>query len=166
MHMHTITPLPLRIEPQPWEELASFLARTARHMQYAHTSWLLQPELAKQRMTSRNLSLLAAQDDYTFLSDLLALSEEQIYHMTIHPLDVLSRHLLCFPPFQRGAQKPSPPTISNGTPINRPTLSRQVYQFSCLTSGTTQICPLCLQEPVPYDRLYWKTKYLITCASA
>jgi TniQ len=114
-------------------------------------------------MTSRNLSLLAAQDDYTFLSDLLALSEEQIYCMTIHPLDVLSRHLLCFPPFQRGAQKPSPPTRSNGTPINRPTLSRQVYQFSCLTSGTTQICTLCLQEPVPYDRLYWKTKYLITC---
>ena len=85
MHMHTIKPLPLRIEPQPWEELSSFLARTARHMQYARSSWLLQPELLPFRMTSRNLSLLTAQDDYTFLSALLALSEEQIYHMTLHP---------------------------------------------------------------------------------
>jgi hypothetical protein len=161
----TIAPLPLRVEPQPWEELAAFLARTARHMQYPRISWLLQPEMLASPMTARNLALLTAQEDYTFLSTLLALSQEQIYAMTLHPFDVLSRHLGCFPPFADSSHQASPPTTipPRRPPIPRPRLSMQTYQFSCLPANTTQICTHCLQEPVSYDRLYWKVKYLITC---
>lgn len=32
-----------------------------------------------------------------------------------------------------------------------------------LPNQTTQICPLCLDEPIAYDRLYWKCRYLLTC---
>jgi TniQ len=163
--MDTIQPLPVRLEPQPWEELTSFLTRTAHHMQYQSIAWILQPELLPFCMTSRNLSLLTAQQDYTFLAALLALSEDQIYQMTLHSWDVLSRHLSCFPPFHQKtySSSPSPHTLPDSTSLGRPLLTRQVYQFTCLPTQTTQICARCLQEPISYDRLYWKMKYLLTC---
>lgn len=145
MDTRTIPPLPVRPQPQPWEELSSFLARTARSMQYPSPHWLLQPEMLPSPITSHNLSLLTTQADYTFLATLLALSEEQIYSMTLHPLDVLSRHLFCFPPFHHTMHTPSlPPLPPQSTPITRPTLTRQVAQFSCLPAQTTHICTLCL----------------------
>ena len=162
--MHTrvapITPLPVRVQPQPGEELSSFLTRTARSMHYPHATWLLQPELlASPIPPSSNLTLLTRQSGYTFLSALLALSEDQLYSMTLHPLEVLSRHLFCFPPFRLKAQPSTPTNLL----INRPTLPSQAYQFTCLPSQTTHICTHCLQESVAYDRLSWKVKYLITC---
>jgi hypothetical protein len=165
--MHTpvapITPLPVRIQPQPGEELSSFLTRTARSMHYPRANWLLQPELLASPITpSHNLSLLTRQSDYTFLSALLALSEDQLYSMTLHPFEVLSRHLFCFPQFRKKNHPLTPLTPSN-TPINRPILPSQVYQFTCLPSQTTHICTRCLQESVTYDRLSWKVKYLLTC---
>jgi TniQ len=136
-------------------------------MHYPRTTWLLQPErLASPIPPSSNLSLLTRQSDYTFLSALLALSEDQLYSMTLHPLEALSRHLFCFPQFRKKAHPPTPPTPltpPNNTPINRPTLPSQAYQFTCLPSQTTHICMRCLQESVAYDRLSWKVKYLITC---
>jgi hypothetical protein len=42
--VYPAAPMPLRILPLPWEDLASFLSRTARDMEYEQPKWLLQPE--------------------------------------------------------------------------------------------------------------------------
>jgi len=68
---HSISPLPQRIQPLPWEDLGSFLNRTARHMGYETTSWLLQPETISYQIDPRDLSTLSKQMDYDFLSHLL-----------------------------------------------------------------------------------------------
>lgn len=164
----SITPLPLRVQPQPGEALSSFLSRSAHAMLYPRVNWLLQPEQIPSPITSHNLELLTQQDDYAFLCALLALSQDQVYAMTLHSFDVLSLHLRCF-----STPHTTPPTtsphasrrmsITPSTPINRPLVSIQTHQFTCLPAQTTQVCPLCLQQSVAYDRLSWKIKYLITC---
>jgi hypothetical protein len=63
-----IPPLPVHPQPQPWEELSSFLARTARSMHYPDPHWLLHPEMLPSPITSHNLSLLSAPADYAFLA--------------------------------------------------------------------------------------------------
>lgn len=148
----SITPLPLRVQPQPGEALSSFLTRTARAMLYPRVSWLLQPEQIPSPITSHNLELLTQQDDFAFLCALLALSQEQVYAMTLHPFDVLSLHLRCFPPFQHRPPHTAPSatsphasrrmSITPSAPINRPMLSIHTHQFTCLPAQTTHLSAL------------------------
>ncbi len=39
-----VFPLPVRVLPEPWEDLASLLSRTAVQMGYKQVNWLLRPE--------------------------------------------------------------------------------------------------------------------------
>jgi hypothetical protein len=46
-------------------------------------------------------------------------------------------------------------TPSYHAPIPQPHLAPGLRRSFFLPNQTTQICPLCLQEDVAYDRLYW-----------
>ncbi|GHO72193.1 hypothetical protein KSC_110850 [Ktedonobacter sp. SOSP1-52] len=39
---HRIAPLPVRVPPQPWEDLHSFLSRTAKQMLYERVNQVIQ----------------------------------------------------------------------------------------------------------------------------
>ncbi len=84
MNWQNISPLPLRVEPLPWEDLGSFLARTARRMSYETIARLLQPETTSYQVRAGELPTLSRQADYDFLSHLLLLPEETLYQMTLH----------------------------------------------------------------------------------
>ena len=89
-YMH---PLPLRVQPQPWEDLHSFLTRSARRMHYDKAAQVLQPELSSHHIASSKVSLLTEQADYTSLSDLLLLSQDTLYQMTLHRFSAPFQHV-------------------------------------------------------------------------
>lgn len=39
-----VHPLPLRLLPLPWEDVASFISRNAERMGYEYPLWILRPE--------------------------------------------------------------------------------------------------------------------------
>jgi hypothetical protein len=47
-------PLPQRAAPQPWEDIASVISRTARKMGYGDPKWVLQPELIPHKSIAPN----------------------------------------------------------------------------------------------------------------
>lgn len=167
MHMPvpSITPLPLRIKPQPWEDLHSFLVRTAIRMQYDKAALVIQPELIPYHIASSHISLLTELPDYTFLSDLLLLSQDTLYHMTLHRFSAPFQHINFFPVLKdwNHDQYLQSGVTSYCDPIQKPRLEKGLRRSFFLPNQTTQICALCLQEDVAYDRLYWQSRYLLTC---
>jgi hypothetical protein len=161
-----INPLPLRVRPLPWEDLHSFLARTAKRMQYEKATQVIQPEMGDHHIASSQVSLLTEQSDYTFLSDLLRIPEEALYQMTLHRFWTPFEHLDFFPvlkdPYKCDLYL-QPRTTPYRSPIQRPRLEIGLLSNFFLPNQITQICPLCLQEGIAYDRLYWKARYLLTC---
>ncbi|WP_172632534.1 TniQ family protein, partial [Dictyobacter arantiisoli] len=144
----------------------SFLARTATRMQYQSTHQILQPAISPHQIAASQVSLLTEQADYTFLSDLLLISQEDLYAMTLHRFSHLFDHLDFFPTLRRSRTHDlplQPKMVTYHTPIARPRLEKGLLRSFFLPNLTTQICPLCLQEGVAYDRLYWKCRYLLTC---
>jgi hypothetical protein len=166
-HDHAISPLPLHIEPLPWEDLYSFLSRSAKHMHYESVAWLLHPETSPYHIAPAEISLLTEQADYRFLSQLLSIDEEALYHMTLHQFAGVFQPLHFFLTFKKGLwraeQYLQPATTPYHAPIDHPRLEKKLRHLFFLANQTTQICPLCLEEPTAYDRLYWKTRYLLTC---
>ncbi len=77
-------PLPQRAAPQPWEDIASVISRTARKMGYGDPKWILQPELIPHRVDPQALPLLRQYEDYQMLELLLALEKEAILSLTLH----------------------------------------------------------------------------------
>ncbi|WP_201376858.1 TniQ family protein [Ktedonobacter robiniae] len=89
--------------------------------------------------------------------------------MTLHRFSAPFKHLEYFPvikvpSWRSGLTEYLKPKIAlHHDPIERPRLQRDLHRTFFLPNQTTQICPLCLQEEVAYDRLYWKARYLLTC---
>jgi hypothetical protein len=166
-HDHFISPLPLRLQPLPWEDLYSFLSRSAKHMQYESVAWILHPETSPYHIAPSEVSLLTEQADYTFLSQLLSIDAETLYQMTLHPFSAIFQPLHFFLTFKRGMWRTERylqlgPTPYHA-PIDRPRMEKNLRLLFFLPNQTTQICPLCLDEPIAYDRLYWKCRSLLTC---
>lgn len=162
----TITPLPLRVQPQPWEDLHSFLSRTATRMQYDKAAHIIQSERHPHHIASSHISLLTEQADYTFLSELLLLSQDTLYQMTLHHFSAPFEQVELFPVL-KNPYKPTlylqPRAPSYHAPIPQPRLAPGLRRSFFLPNQTTQICLLCLQENLAYDRLYWQSRYLLTC---
>lgn len=142
----TITPLPLRVQPQPWEDMHSFLARTATRMHYDKTAHIIQPERSPHHIAPSHISLLTEQADYTFLSELLLLSQDTLYQMTLHRFSAPFEQVELFPVL-KNPYKPTlylhPGTPSYHAPIPQPQLAPGLRRSFFLPNQTTQICPLC-----------------------
>lgn len=122
-HQH---PFPLRVRPHRWESLPSFPTRSATRMQYESITHIIQPESSDYRIPLPAIPLLAEQSDYRFLSDLLLLSEKQLYQMTLHRFVAPFQHATFFPGTDRPRLKP-PQYLRSGflsyhMPIQKPLL--------------------------------------------
>jgi len=53
----SLNPIPARVAPQPWEDLASYISRLAMEMGYENPGWLLQPEGVVSSVQPFNLCL-------------------------------------------------------------------------------------------------------------
>lgn len=163
--MQHITPLPRRVQPLSWEDLGSFLVRSAKVMGYEHPQWILRPETYSHHINIWKLAALSRQADYDFLSQLLGVSETHLYQMTIHRFSpLLATHSA---EEQKASiqrrQQHYLSTPYQGRSVNRPLFSRNLGGFFLSNSPTIRICPLCAQSPDAYDRLYWRIRPLLTC---
>ena len=163
-------PLPRRARPFPWEDIGSLLSRVARRMSYEHPLWLLQPESDLHSVRAADLPVLARRADYTFFERLLLLDQETLYALTLNrfapaldrpsPLpgfeDIHHEFLLRLQESAAGETYSSPR-------IERPLLGEWDYRTFFLPISSIKVCPVCLEEPEAYDRLYWRARFLITC---
>lgn len=163
--MQHIAPLPKRVQPHQWEDLGSFLVRTAKEMGYETPRWLLQPETSSHRITIRELATLSSQADYDFLSQLLLVPETRLYQMTIHRFSPLLER---YSDEGKRASMQRQQQQHLSTPyqwrsVNRQLFYRDLGGFFLSNSSTIRICPLCAQAPEAYDRIYWRIRPLLTC---
>ncbi len=149
-HHQEIRPLPQRVVPQVWEDLASIISRTTRKMGYESSSWILRPESIPHRVDQAALSRLSRQADYDFLSCLFGLSEERLYSATIHRFT--SQFL--------ADSEHSDQTFSAP---GRVLLEGEYVQHLVWDTEYARVCPLCLDEAEGYDRLYWRMKQVFLC---
>ncbi|WP_420917188.1 TniQ family protein [Dictyobacter halimunensis] len=163
--MQHITPLPKRVQPHQWEDLGSFLVRTAKAMGYETPQWLLQPETSSYRITSRKLTTLSLQADYDFLSQLLLVPETRLYQMTIHRFSPLleSSSVAEQRTSMQFRQQQHLSTPYPWRRVHRQLFYRDLGGFFLSNSSTIRICPLCAQAPEAYDRIYWRIRPLLTC---
>src|SRR6266571_2958944 len=145
-------PLPQRVIPLPWEDLPSLISRVARKMGYERPEWILRPEALSHSIAPSTLPLLRRRADYQLLKRLLLLEEEQLFSLTLHRFTHRFEALPCPPP------QTNPDFLAS---IER-TLPRHVQFFR--SEPETQVCPLCLDNPDGYDRLYWRCSYVLLCA--
>lgn len=161
--MQHITPLPMRIQPHSWEDLGSFLVRTAEHMGYETPHWLLKPETSSSQIQIWNLPVLSRQADYDFLSQLLLVPETRLYQMTIHRFSPLLERVLDERTSIQHRQQQRVNESYRSRIIDRQLFYRDLGGFFLSKSLHIRICPLCLTSPEAYDRLYWRIKPLLTC---
>src|SRR5258707_14594209 len=79
-----VFPLPARVKPEPWEDLASLLSRTAVQMGYKKVNWLLRPEDDAYIRLNFNVCFLLEDAAYHYLAYLLQLTEEMLYKLPFH----------------------------------------------------------------------------------
>ena len=144
-------PLPMRARPSPWESLPSLLARIADRMGYEDPRWIVAPEQRSSPLRLSDLSTLARKEDYGFLEQLLLLDEETLYQLTLHRFT---------PSFSLSEQQGRP--FEAGC-VPRPLLSPALLRKFFLPASSTKVCPLCLSEKEPYDRLHWKCRLVSSC---
>jgi hypothetical protein len=154
-------PLPLRVIPLPWEDLASLLCRAARKMGYERPHWILHPEHIAYRIDPAALPLLHRRTDYLFLQRLLLLEEEQLYRLTLHAFT--DRLRLVQPQNPGGPDSTALFGYASPQEIGRPLLWQEQYPQLFQTDKYTRVCPSCLDEQEGYDRLYWRCRLLCTC---
>ena len=146
------------VHPQPWEDLTSVICRVARRMHYEDPAWLLISEdVPRQKIYSLDLPLLHRDKDYRLLSRQLGLSEEALYQATLHRLATRLQ-----PPIENGEARAEGEMArfdEQGLPFLN---SKTVWQY-CLSLRHTKVCPMCLEEALGYDRLYWRLRPLILC---
>jgi len=167
---HGDLPLPLRARPLPWEDLGSLLSRVARRMSYEHPSWLLRPESGLHSIRVADLPVLSLRADYEFLEHLLLLDQEALYTLTLNRFAAFldsTPYLSGFEDIQREfmlrlQESPAHQKYA-ASRINRPLLTKWDYRTFFLPSSSIKVCPVCLNETEAYDRLYWRTRFLITC---
>ncbi len=77
-------PIPARVVPRPWEDLASYISRVSAEMGYKNPGWILHPEGVASAVQPYNLCRLRRKADYQFFEHLLCLNEGTIYDLTLH----------------------------------------------------------------------------------
>ncbi len=146
----SLSPIPARVAPQSWEDLASYISRLATEMGYENPGWLLHPEGVVSSVQPFNLCLLRRQADYHFFEQLLNLSEETLYGLTLHRFT----HRLLEPAV-------SHPVIPEE--IQRPLLTRYIFQTFFHPYSATKACARCLAEEPAYGRLFWNALPVVVC---
>ncbi len=147
-----VFPLPVRVVPEPWEDLASLLSRTAVQMGYKKVNWLLRPEDCAYNRIDPDVCFLLQDAAYQYLGHLLQLSEEALYKLTFH------RFLL-----QMQIPDEVQPTPSGY--LQRPLFfpsghaTRQLF----LSKSVARVCPTCLAEEPACGVLYWNIGPIVTC---
>lgn len=146
-----IPPLPVHPRPQPDEDLASLLIRTASGMAYDTPRWILRPEAPLPMVTpAAHILWLRRKADYHLLEQLLHLDSSQLYHLTLHR-------------FATRLQAPTTGPLNNPQEIQQPLLSQTKRTRFFLLHQTTQVCPECLAEDQPYGRVFWHCQLVTLC---
>jgi hypothetical protein len=117
-------------------------------MGYEQPRWLLQPENSSHRLREEDLPWLCRKEDFLYLEQLLSLDEETLYLTTLHRFA---------------------PVLQDGTDLHVRQNARLIARL--LLSGRsyfqgqlyTKVCPACLGQPDGYDRLYWRTAFIMLC---
>jgi len=163
-------PLPLRTRPLPWEDIGSLLSRVARRMSYEHPSWLLRPESGLHSIRAADLPVLALRADYAFLERLLLLDQDTLYALTLNRFAAALSRPSPLPGFEdihrefmQRWQASDEGKLYSSSHIGRPLLAKWDYRTFFLPVSSIKVCPVCLEEPEAYDRLYWRTRFLMTC---
>src|SRR5579859_1048736 len=139
-------PLPLRAPPHPDEDLLSILRRCASRMGYPDVRWLLRPTEGNWSLEETEIPLLSAVRDYRVLGRLLQLSQEKLHGHTLHR----------FAPLLENGESFHQSPEQNPATTHLPQLSPRSLEAYFLPIRSIRVCPLCLQEPECYDRLYWR----------
>lgn len=146
-----LPPLPRHPPPQPDEDLASLLMRTAERMGYDTPSWILRPEAPLPLIDpSTRILWLRKTADYRLLEQFLHLDQAQVYRLTLHR-------------FAAQLQAPVAGLANSLHEIQRPLLSHALRTQFFLPRQTTQVCPACLAEERPYARVFWHCHYVTFC---
>ncbi len=144
------------VSPQPWEDLASVINRSARNMGSAQADWvLISPEAPHRKVYSLDIPLLRRLVDYQVLERQLCLDERSLYQLT------LNRCATQLQAPQKGAH--AVPTASPGQAIGRPLLSHSAVRRIGISLRDIKLCPACLEEEPGYDRLFWRLRPVILC---
>jgi hypothetical protein len=146
-------PLPLRVVPYHDEDLLSVLRRSASRMGYPDVRWLLRPAQGNWFLDEADIPLLSAEEDYRVLGSLLLLSREELHNHTLH------RFTRLLESSENSRQSPGQDPASTHLQQMNPGL-REAY---FLPVRSLRVCPLCLREPVCYDRLYWRMRLIFYC---
>lgn len=119
-------------------------------MCYENPGWLLHPEGVVSSVQPFNLCLLRREADYRFLEQLLYLSEETLYGLTLH----------------RFAPSMLEPELSQQNmrgEVQHPLLSRYVFQTFFHPYSATKVCSKCLEQEPAHGRLYWSILPVVGC---
>jgi hypothetical protein len=146
-------PIPIRIKPSPWEDIASLLSRIAEQMGYANPRWLLSPEISQHTLRALGVSTLHRAADYRFLEHLLMMDEEALYACTLHRFSAKLQEgrRASFPRGTQDVERPLLPQVRGtvGPFFHNPL--------------ATKVCPQCLSEGEAYGRLYWHIRPVTVC---
>ncbi len=145
-----IVPLPVRAIPRPFEDLASLISRAAEQMGYKNPAWILRPEEISYSVQPFRLGLLRNRMDYQFFEQLLGLDEEALYRLTLHR-------------FASKVQAPGQSRSTTAEVIQRPLLTRYLFQSLFHPYSATKVCPRCLAEEPAYGRLFWSALPVVVC---
>jgi len=122
-------------------------------MGYDDPKWILQPELIPHRIDPQALPLLCRSEDYQLLELLLGLEKQAILALTLHRFA---------PRFESRAALDQLQENHAELLQDRYLIPDGDSPFSP-TWQNIQVCPLCLDEPDGYDRLYWRVEALLSC---
>ena len=143
-------PIPARVVPRPWEDLASYISRVSAEMGYKNPGWILHPEGVASAVQPYNLCRLRRKADYQFFGHLLWLNEGTIYDLTLH------HFALCL-------LEPDVPRSVIPEEIQRPLLTRYLFQTFFHPYSATKVCSVCFTEEPTHGRLYWSALPVIVC---
>jgi hypothetical protein len=145
-------PIPIRVRPLPWEDIASLLSRVAEQMGYTNPQWVLSPEQYEHMVSARSVLTLHRAVDYRFLARLLLVDEEVLYACTLHR-------------FATKLLEGKATSMRETEDIERPLLNKRrgiMGQFFH-NLNTAKVCPQCLSEDQAYGRLYWQVRAVVAC---
>lgn len=145
-----LAPIPARVVPCPWEDLASYITRVATEMGYKNPGWILHPEGVASTVQPYNLCRLRRKADYQFFEHLLCLNEGTIYDLTLHRFTLW----LLEPAVSRSVIPEE---------IQCPLLTRYILQTFFHPYSATKVCSVCLTGEPAHGRLYWCALPVVVC---
>jgi excisionase family DNA binding protein len=119
-------------------------------MGYKNPGWILHPEGVTSTVQPYNLCTLRRKDDYHFLERLLCLDEAAIYGLSLH------RFAVCL--LDPEVSRPAIPEE-----VQRPLLTRYIFQTFFHPYSATKVCSVCLAEDSAHGRLYWSALPVVVC---